>query len=296
MLQARRLYHFLGIANAGSITQAAEQLGVTQPALTRSLKQLETELNVTLVERRPSGIVLTPAGKILARRAKLMNLEYQHAIAEITEWSQGVRGRLNIAAGPAWILWILPPVIAEFHKLYPDIRVSLSAGGFESQIDRLLSGEVDAVCGTLDFPTNAELVKEPLTQLRHTLVAREGHPLASKESVTAEETASYSWVILSDDHVSSGRIGAYFVANGLEPPKVSVETNALGALAIVRCSDMLTTFASVAEPALKQLSLTTIRHQGTFWDFEAGLTRLESSRPSSALNAFRGILRSHLAD
>ena len=296
MLQTRRLYHFLAIANSGSITQAAEQIGVTQPALTRSLKQLENELNVMLVERKPGGIELTPEGKILARRVKLMNLEYQHALAEISEWSRGVRGRLNIAAGPTWICWILPPVIAEFQQAYPDIRVSLTGGGFESQMERLLSGDVDAVCGTLDFPAHAELVKEPLTRLRHTIIARMGHPLASEEMVTPTDIARFSWVILSDDHVSSGRIGAYFVANGLEPPRVVVETNAFGALFLVRSSDLLTTFASAAGPVLKELSLTTIRHPGTFWDFEAGLTRLKTTRPSAALNAFRTILRSHLAD
>ena len=296
MLHARRLYHFLAIANAGSITGAAEQLSVTQPALTRSLKQLEELLEVELVERTPSGIILTPAGKILARRAKLMNLEYQHAMAEVTEWTQGVRGHLNIAAGPAWILQILPSVMAEYYRQYPDIRVSLSAGGFDSQLERLLTGEVDAVCGALDFPAHAELVKEPLTRLRHTFVGRREHPLVSKEIIEPEDLAQYSWVILSDDHISSGRIGAYFVANGLEPPHVVMETNAMGALAVVRRTDHLTTFASVARPTLEALGLSIIDHKGTLWDFEAGITYLKSSTPTPALNGFRSVLRSQIVD
>ena len=296
MLQTRRLYQFLAIANSNSITKAAEQIGITQPALTRSLKQLENELSVALVERRPGGIVLTPAGKILARRVKLMNLEYQHALAEISEWTLGARGRLNIAAGPAWIGWILPPVIAEFQSVYPDVRVTLTGGGVELQLEQLLSGEVDVVCGPVDFPAHAELVSEPLTRLRHSIVAREGHPLANRHTVPPREIAGYSWVILTNDPFSSSRVGAYFVANGLEPPRVVMETNAFGALSMVRCSDLLTSFASVAEPVLKQLSLAVIRQQGTFWDFEAGLTRLKATRPSGPLNGFRTILRGHLAD
>lgn len=189
MLQTRRLYQFLAIANSNSITKAAEQIGITQPALTRSLKQLENELGVALVERRPGGIVLTPAGKILARRVKLMNLEYQHALAEISEWTLGGRGRLNIAAGPAWIGWILPPVIAEFQSVYPDVRVTLTGGGVELQLEQLLSGEVDVVCGPVDFPAHAEMVTEPLTRLRHSIIAREGHPLANRQIVPPREIA-----------------------------------------------------------------------------------------------------------
>lgn len=229
-------------------------------------------------------------------RERLMNLEYQHALAEISEWTLGARGRLNIAAGPAWIGWILPPVIAEFQNVYPDVRVTLTGGGVELQLEQLLSGEVDVVCGPVDFPAHAEMVTEPLTRLRHSIIAREGHPLANRRIVPPKEIAGYSWVILTNDPFSSSRVGAYFVANGLEPPRVVMETNAFGALAMVRCSDLLTSFASVAEPVLKQLSLTVIRQQGTFWDFEAGLTRLKATRPSGPLNGFRTILRSHLAD
>ncbi len=295
MMHSRRLYHFLAIAEAGSISGAAEELGVTQPALTRSLKQLEDVLGVSLMERRPTGIILTPEGVILARRVKLMNMEYQHALAEISDWSQGVKGRLNLAAGPVWMLSILPPIISEYHKLYPDIRISLVQGGFETQIEKLLSGDVDAVCGTLDFPSHAELTKEPLTRLRHTVIARAGHPLTQHPStVSPEQLAEYPWVILSDDPISSSRIGAYFVANGLEPPNVVIETNALGALSIVRNGDFLTTYAAYGAPELEGFGITPIAHEGTLWDFEAGLVRLKTSRPGPALDAFRSVLRDHL--
>jgi DNA-binding transcriptional LysR family regulator len=75
MRHSKLLYYFSEVANAGTLSAAAETIGITQPAVTRSLKQLEDILGVTLFDRGPTGVVLTPEGQILARRVKLMALE-----------------------------------------------------------------------------------------------------------------------------------------------------------------------------------------------------------------------------
>jgi|TARA_B100000315_G_scaffold249992_1_gene282056 DNA-binding transcriptional LysR family regulator len=296
MRHSKLLYYFSEVAKAGTLSAAAKTIGITQPAVTRSLKQLEALLGVTLFDRLPTGVVLTSEGQILARRVKLMTLEYKHALAELADQNRGVSGRLRIAAGPVWLLSILPPVINEFHKQFPDVRVSVTGPGFDASIQQLLDGDLDMICGGLDFPDHADIVKEPLLRLRHTVFGRAGHPLASKKKVSAEELNKYPWIVLADDRASGSTIGAYFAANGMEPPNVAVETSYLGAITIARSTDYLSTFAENSRSEIEAFGLTQISHEGTFWDFEGGIARRRSSPPGSAFQGFRAILKSSVAE
>jgi DNA-binding transcriptional LysR family regulator len=294
MMNSRQLYHFFEVSEAGSISSAARKIGVTQPALTRSIKQLETTLQVSLLERRPNGVVLTPEGRILARRVKLMNLEYQHALAEIYDRNQGVKGRLRLSAGPSWITHFLPKILAEYHDLFPEVRVTLTQGPFASQFASLLAGDCEAICGTLDFLDHSEVIKEYVMDGRYTVFAREGHPISSRSKASPKELASYPWVILADDPVSSSWIGAYFEAHGLAPPHIAIETTTLGSLSILRHSDFLTTFAFDSEKTMQAFGLKRINHEGTFWEFPAGIARRRAGRPSPALRAFQGLVHERL--
>lgn len=290
MLHSRLLYHFLIVSKKKSISAAAREIGVTQPALTRSVKRLEAILGVSLLERRPNGVILTPEGQIMARRVSLMNLEYQHALAEISDRNQGIKGRLRLSAGPVWISELLPPIIQEFHILYPEVRVSLMQGGFETQFEKLLSGSIDAMCGTLDFPNHAEIIKEHILDLRHTVIARSDHPLILAGRASPQDLASYPWVVLAEDTINNTRIGSYFVAHSLEPPNIAVETTTLGSLSLLRNSNFLTTFAIQGVETLQAFGLEAVIHDGTFWEFPAGISRRRSSKPSPSLRAFRGLL------
>lgn len=294
MMHTRQLVQFLTITETRSISEAARQLGITQPAISRSIKQLEESLGVQLLERRATGVVLTPEGRILARRVKLMSIEYEHALAEMVDLNQGLGGRLRIAAGPVWILELLPPVIKEFHEQFPNVRVSVVSGGHPGQLEQLLSGELDAVCGTLDFPAHSEIIKETILRIRHTVIARQGHPLSLLKRVSARDLASYPWLVHANHLQSTSRIGSYFSQHGLEPPRIAVETSTLGAVAFLRKSDFLTTYAVQGLETLRELGLTGIEQEGTLWDFEAGIVSRRSSKPSPALRSFTAMVRAAL--
>ncbi|MEJ8476824.1 LysR family transcriptional regulator [Roseibium algae] len=294
MMHTRQLFHFLTITETRSISEAARQLGITQPAISRSIKQLEETLYVKLFERRASGVVLTPEGRILARRVKLMSIEYQHALAEMVDLNQGIGGRLRIAAGPVWILEFLPSVIREFQEQFPNVRVSVISGGYAGQLEQLLSGELDAVCGTLDFPSHSEIIKETILKIRHTVIAREGHPLSELKRVSPRDLASYPWLVHVNHVQSTSRIGSYFSLHGLEPPKIAVETSTLGAVSFLRKTDFLTTYAEQGLETLKEMGIVGIEQEGTLWDFEAGIVCRRSSKSSPALRSFTAMVRAAL--
>lgn len=294
-MQSRLLRHFLAVAERKNITAAAEDLHISQPALTRSIRQLERVVGVALFDRLPTGVALTRQGEILARRAKLMELEYRHALAEIGAMEQGLAGVLRIGAGPVWITTILPPVVAAFCHQFPRVKVRLTSGVIDTLVPALLAGEIDILCSTLDFPTQSELVKEPLLGIRHAVIARASHPLAGRGTVTAADLSRFPWIVLAYDQVGTSRIGSYFVANALEPPTIAIETTSIGMIKILEEGDFLAHFPERMLADAEKFGLVNIPHEGTFWESEAGIAFRRTSRPVRAVESFKAILRASLS-
>ena len=232
---------------------------------------------------------------MLARRVKLMELEYRHALSEISALEQGMTGVLRIGAGPMWVAVILPDVITAFHQQFPKVKVRVTEGAIDSIVPALMAGEIDLACVTLSFPSQPELVKEPLVGVRHALVAR-ARPSARRQgrTVKAEDLARYPWVVLANDSVGTGRIGSYLVANGLEPPQIAIEATSIGMLRVLEASDFLGLFSTGMVDYAKRFGLVAIPHEGTFWEAEAGLAYLRTSRPPRTLESFKSMVRAAL--
>ncbi len=236
-------------------------------------------------------MALTKPGEVLARRVKLMELEYRHALSEISALEQGLTGTLRVGAGPMWVSVILPDVLIAFHRQFPKVKVRVTEGAIDSIVPALMAGEIDVACVTLAFPSQPELVKEPLVGVRHALVARADHPLSGKGVVKAEDLVRFPWVVLANDSVGTSRIGSYLVANGLEPPRIAIEANLIGMLRVLEGSDFLGLFSTVVVDYAKRFGLVTIPHEGTFWEAEAGLAYLRTNRPSRPIESFKSRVR-----
>lgn len=294
-MHSRLLRHFLKVVERRTITGAAEALNISQPALTRSIRQLEKTIGVKLFERLPTGVVLTRQGEALSRRAKLMELEYRHALAEIAALEQGLAGILRIGAGPVWITTILPRVVAEFHQQFPRVKVQLTSGVIDTLFPSLLEGEIDLVCSTLDFPSQPEILREPMIRIRHAVVARAAHPLAGRGIATPPELAQFSWLALAFDHVGMSRIGSFFAANAQEPPTIAAETTSLGMMKILQEGDFLALFPERMLPDVERYGLMRVPIEGTFWESAAGIAYRRTMQPLRTIESFKAILRASLA-
>jgi len=166
-----------------------------------------------------------------------------------------------------------------------------AAGHIARLTGRAPPGEIDLACVTLSFPSQPELVKEPLVSVRQALVARASHPLAGKGIAKAEDLARYPWVVLANDSVGTSRVGSYLVANGLEPPKIAVEATLIGMLRVLEHGDFLGLFSTLMADYAKRFGLVTITHEGTFWDAEAGLAYMRTSRPARMIESFKSMVR-----
>lgn len=295
-MQSRSLRHFLAVAEHRNVTSAAEALHISQPALTKSIKQLEGTIGVPLFERHQKGVMLTREGEALARRARLMEVEYQHALAEISAMQCGIAGTLRISAGPVWLTTILPPVIAKFHQQYPGVKIKFEPGVINTIVPALLEGDIDLACCTLDFPSHPEIAKESLLQIKHAVIASSSHPLANKGVVSAKKLAEYSWVGLIRDNVGDRRIGSYFTANGLEPPDLAVETHAISMMKILQTSHLLAHIPERMLPDAAKFDLVQIPHEGTFWESSAGIASRSTPYPKHMVESFKAILRDHLIE
>lgn len=290
-MHSRLLRSFLVVAEQGNITRAANVLNVSQPALTKSMQQLEDGYEVKLFDRSAKGVQLTKFGDILLHHVKVMDNEHRHAVSRINSLRDGRSGALRIGAGPVWLVDILPPIIAKYRDSYPDISISLIGGVINTLVPDLISGDLDLICVSLDFPNQSEIVKHPLFDTHHVLVADPSHPLANNEEHDAISIHNYPWMVLKSDYIGSERISSFFAANGLEPPLIALETTSIHSLL-----QGLKNGACIAHipvqmlPHAHELGLQQIKLNQTIWETTAGYAYRASARQSVPMKDFMRLL------
>jgi len=295
-LKSRQLRYFLAVYDYLNLSVAADRVHVTQPALSKSIQALESSLGVPLFERRPHGLHPTRYADILVRHARRMDMEYQHALAEISNASGGSEGLLRIGAGPIWYSKILPDIFSVFLKENPVSRIRIQSGVISTLVPQLLAGQIDLICVTLDFPAQAGLIREPVMTVSNTIVAHVSHPLHQNRSGTAVASPAglgkYSWIVLADDQVGSGRILSYFAANEMPPPHFVIETSSP-----THMFENLTRGPYLAQIPQQMMGLAhrydlkEIPIAGAFWSAEAGVCYRQTDCPSPQLSRMLAAIR-----
>jgi DNA-binding transcriptional LysR family regulator len=290
----RILRHFLAVYDAQGFSAGAAEINISQPAITRSIRFLESQLDVVLFERSPKGATPTRYADILARRLRLMDIEYRYALSEIEAAKGGSDGLIRVGAGPAWYSTLLPPIVRDFVEKYPGIKFRIEAGIISNLIPKLEAGEYDVVCTSLDFPNNAHLVKEPTLEVRHNVVAATDHPLTRVKQVKPADLAAFPWVTIADDHIATGRILSYFAGFDCPAPKVMIETSSFTALnEFVALGQYLAHMPQVILPNVRRLGIVPLAMKGTFWETSAGIIYRQSQYRPEPLVRFIEQVRAH---
>jgi DNA-binding transcriptional LysR family regulator len=176
-LNALRL--FAAVARAGSITRAAGLAHVSQPAISKAVRELERGLGVPLLERGARGVRLTEAGEILAGHARTLFGVAQTAEEELRALRGLERGLLRVGASSTIGTYALPPVLAEFTRRHPGIELRVSLGNTADVARRLAAYELDVAL--VEGPvTDERFVAEPWRQDELVLLAPRRHPLAGR--------------------------------------------------------------------------------------------------------------------
>lgn len=181
-----RLLVFQTVARRLSFTRAAAELFITQPAVTKHIHELENQLKTKLFDRAGSKISLTPAGNILLHHAEQIFDIYRTIEFEISSLSERTSGKLRLGASTTAAQYILPPVLAAFHRKFHNIEVTLTTKNTEEIEHALQQKEIDLGVIEGHSKNNAlrytEFLKDEIV-----LVANSKNPLAATGSVTAEE-------------------------------------------------------------------------------------------------------------
>jgi DNA-binding transcriptional LysR family regulator len=189
---------FCAVADAGSLTRAAERLHLTQPAISRQMRTLERDLGVVLLARTPQGVVLTPAGRAVIEPARQAVAAVQACRMAALEHRQG-RGdgapQLRLAAGLMATLYVLPPVVARFRELHPEVEVDLQPAHHRVAVERLLAHEVDAA--VIASPVRSPLVRAtPVLHDPLLLVGPPGAPEAGAGGASLAELRERTVLVL----------------------------------------------------------------------------------------------------
>lgn len=292
-MELRQLEHLVAVVDIGSIGKAAQRLGLTQPALTQSLRRLERGLDLSLLERSPRGVLPTEAGRTLASRARIILLEAQRAHAEMDMVSDRVRGRLAIGCGPSLAATLVPAAVAQLLSRYPRLAVTIREGTLDILLPDLEHGALDLAVGTR--PENfAQRGMEADTLLRDRMViaARARHPLARRRGLPLSDTLPYPWILPAVGDVVRARVEAIFAAEGLSAPVPAVQTNSAAAIrALLAEGDFLTFVPErLLQGSAQAGVLAAVRVTGAGWTREVHvLSRAGALHPAGRL--FVSLLR-----
>ena len=183
----------LSVVDAGAITAAADRLGLTQPALSRRIRQLEEELGVSLLSRGRKGVALTTAGELVAAEARVLVARYDSLCAQVAAHQRLEGGTIRLGGGATAVSFVLPPAIADFQRQYPGVRFHLKEAGSREVEQDVVSGRLEL--GLVTLPVHLrELQVQPLLADNIVLIARNEHPLASQPQVDVKALAGMSLV------------------------------------------------------------------------------------------------------
>ena len=184
---------FLAVAETGAITEAAERIGITQPALSRRLQQFEDHLGVPLMVRGRKGATLTEIGRLVQSEAQAILARYEHMQEMVNSHQRLEGGTVRIGGGATAVSYILPEAIAAFQAAHPQVRFQMREAGSSEIADDVLAGHLEL--GVVTLPVrDRELQVTPLTTDRIVLVARHDHPLAQRRRVRIQDLADQAFV------------------------------------------------------------------------------------------------------
>ncbi|WP_326982949.1 LysR substrate-binding domain-containing protein [Chryseobacterium sp. MYb264] len=174
-----RLKVFHTVASRLSFTKAADELSISQPAVTKHIKEIENQLNTKLFDRKGTSIQLTQSGTILLGYAEKIRNVYRDLEFEINQVNKQHKGKLIIGASTTVAQYILPEILAKFHSYYKDIKIELITNNTENISSLLQNGKIDL--GFTEGESQSSLFEyKPFKPDEIVLVARAHHQMINK--------------------------------------------------------------------------------------------------------------------
>jgi DNA-binding transcriptional LysR family regulator len=204
-MEIRPLRYFVEVVRLRSFTRAAESLHISQPSISKMIKNLEDELGVVLLDRSARGVQLTDAGEVVYARATQVVGSLDDLSTELDDLLGLHRGAVRVGIPPMVGVSFFPGVLAEFHALYPHVALRLYEQGARRVEQAVAEGDLDL--GIVLLPVDDEQFETfPFVQEHLQLVVHPGHPLAGRTEVSLRDLDRLPFVLFREDFALHGRI------------------------------------------------------------------------------------------
>lgn len=211
------LHAFVTVTDCGSFSQAAQQLFLTQSAVSKRIALLESQLNCRLFDRIGRQIVLTEAGHALLPRARNILLSIEDAERTLGNLSGHIGGRLALATSHHISLHRLPPILKTFVNQFPDVELDLQFAASEVAYEGVLKGELELALITLAPQQDDRLCARTIWHDRLQYVVARNHPLAHVDRPSLTELNRYPAILPGTDTFTHQRVRQQLALQGLEP-------------------------------------------------------------------------------
>jgi len=219
----RHLRSLVALSDLKLIARVSEALGVTQPAVSKQIAELERIVGVPVVTRDRNRLYLTPIGVRLADHARLALGQLDRAAFDIEAMTSGVSGSVSVGVVSSVAPNLMSGTIELFKRSTPQANVSVSEGHFVELLPQLEAGALDLVIARVWQPQELAgidqmaLFSEPIV-----VVAGHNHPLSQGGDVTWTDVTTYPWILPQPGSVARQAVDALFAANGLSPPNNTI--------------------------------------------------------------------------
>ncbi len=263
---------FAVVGRVGNLHRAADEIGVTQSAVSKAVRRLETSLAMRLLDRTPTGVMLTEDGAALRASALKLQASMAGIVQEMNARKHGLNGLIRVGIVPGLVEPVLVPVIRSLMKSHPGVRFQVRTQLSPALYQMVHARELDLAVAALASPMPAGLNHEQIGEDGQCVVLRAEHPL---HALGVAALGGLRWVLPMPGVPIREWVDHLLKSSGLPPPDVAIETDAPPpALAeIVRDSDLATVFAlgtmrSKAYAGLTALHLsdtTSVTQLVTIW-------------------------------
>lgn len=289
------LHIFHAVANHLSFSRAAESLGITQPAASIQIQELEKSLGVTLFHRRPRGLRITEVGQTVYAYCQQIFSLSNKMVATVKEMQELKTGHLTLGASTTPGEFVLPMAVGQFRRSFPGIRVELIIGNTRSIIQRILSREIDlGMVGDSAEGHPNELETVDYLDDEIVLVAAPDHPIARAQPVTPIQVMEHGLIVREEGSATRQTAEQHMRALGAEP-RVELEMGSNQAVKQAAAAGggvgVISKLGVVAEVKAGMLTILDVKG----WDCRRPLTLVHPKDRylSPAQRAFRQFLIDH---
>jgi DNA-binding transcriptional LysR family regulator len=291
-IRLRELRVFLTVCELGGMGHAAKRLGMSQPAVSKAIRELETTLAVQLFDRAVRGVELNAYGRAMLARAPALFDELRQAVKAIRAVDDPASGEIRISSTEPMTAGFVPAVIERLTRKYPRLTFTVSqATTIAGQYDDLRERKVDLILGRtiLTKADERDLLSETLLDDRLFVVVGQGHPLARRRVVDIADLAEEAWCVPAYQGSFAGELVAKaFASRGLTPPPQAVLSTSIQLFAALLASGRFVSALSQSAVMLsgRHLGLRALKTDPALGSGPVGLVTLKGKAMTAPVQLF----------